>query len=117
MKNIQSPRAEVRTTITRQLTSIRRRLASAVGALALCALLLLGASLHSAASPALTYVIILYTVSGPVDVTATYSLYENHVYDPDGQLVGTVNSSSQIEDSNNQVIGSIGGDQVLPPGG
>ncbi len=52
--------------------------------------------------------IYLYTSSGTIDVTATYSCYDNHVYDPDGHLVGVVDAYNQIEDANNKAVGYVG---------
>jgi hypothetical protein len=52
--------------------------------------------------------IYLYNPSGPAtDVTATYSFYNNHLYDPDGLLIGTGDASGQILDASSQAIGYV----------
>ncbi|MCW3098437.1 MAG: hypothetical protein JWL77_4055 [Chthonomonadaceae bacterium] len=52
--------------------------------------------------------IYLYNGSGPAtDVTATYSFHDNHLYDPDGLLVGTGDANGQILDASSQAIGYV----------
>ena len=60
--------------------------------------------------------IYLYDASGaPTDVTATYTYHDNHLFDPDGYLVGSGSSNGQILDASLQVIGYIvTGDPLVP---
>jgi hypothetical protein len=52
--------------------------------------------------------IYLYNASGPpTDVTATYSYHDNHLFDPEGYMVGTGGSNGQILDASSQVIGYV----------
>jgi hypothetical protein len=51
--------------------------------------------------------IYLYVNGNPVNVTATYSVQTNHVYDSNDNLVGTVNGSDQILNASGQVIGYL----------
>lgn len=80
----------------------------ALGAFALGVLLITAGINVGQASPVLSTSIFLYTESGPLDVSATYSFYDYHVYDPDGHLVGTVNVYCQIVDAGSNVIGYVG---------
>lgn len=43
----------------------------------------------------------------PVEATASYSYQEHHVYDPLGNLVGTVGSTGSITNASGQSIGHI----------
>jgi hypothetical protein len=79
-----------------------------VKTLALSVLLVTSGVSAGLASPALSTSIFLYTEVGAVDVSATYSYYDYHVFDPDGHLVGTVNAYCQIVDGSSNVVGFVG---------
>jgi hypothetical protein len=86
----------------------QRSILRTLGVIGVAALLLVGGVKAGLASPSTPPTILLYTQSGTVDVSSTYSYYEHHVYDPDGYLIGAVNVDGQIVDANGVVIGSVG---------
>ena len=60
--------------------------------------------------------IYLYNPSGPAtDVTATYSFHDNHLFDPDGLMIGTGASNGQILDASLQAIGYVTMDDPPTP--
>ncbi len=108
MKYSQYPAVATQSAVSHLTRTIYKRFVQTLGVLALAALLFAGGTQMALASASTTVAICLYTQSGTIDVTATYSYYENHVFDPDGFLVGTVNTANQILDGNGQAVGYIG---------
>lgn len=95
--------------------SLKRRGRRRSGALTACFLtLVLGPAWMSLSAEAQALIpdtyshIYLYTSdNSTVDVTASYSFHDNHLFDPDGLQVGTGDANGQIWDSSSHLIGYL----------
>lgn len=94
----------------RSLLQVHRLRPVAACALAIMLALTIQGSIVRAdgAVPPSSVHIYLYTTSGSTtDVTSTYSFHDNHLFDPDGFMIGTGSSNGQILNASATVIGYL----------